>query len=137
MAAKEKKKLGGKVEIPRKEWVNFFDGFSRQHRSWLINLEVTQDGKKHALEARELPFQGVTVDLKHGDEDTTSITLEQGRQQYLTHTVPHTKRVLLEQTQQGADSGLTIESADGSKTMLKFRSPALPETVGGVEGGEV
>jgi len=27
-------------EIPREEWNNFFDVFSRQHKDWLATLEV-------------------------------------------------------------------------------------------------
>ena len=29
------------VEIPREEWLEFLDSFSRQHRNWLVTLEVT------------------------------------------------------------------------------------------------
>lgn len=27
-------------EIPRQEWNNFFDSFSRQHEGWLATLEI-------------------------------------------------------------------------------------------------
>ena len=41
-------------------------------------------------------------------------------------------RVALEETEEGAHKGLRIESEDGQTTLLRFRSPALPETVDGV-----
>jgi hypothetical protein len=41
-------------------------------------------------------------------------------------------RIYLERTNDGADAALQIESADGTKAILRFRATALPETVDGV-----
>ncbi len=123
-------------EIPRDQWLSFCDGFSRQHQGWLVNLEVTQDGQKAQPEARELPLGSIAASLKHGDDNTISIILDKGSNQYLTHNISNTKRILLEKTDQGADTGLRIEAADGTQALLQLRSPALPETLDGVTNAE-
>lgn len=41
-------------------------------------------------------------------------------------------RIFLQRTGDGADAALELESADGTKTILRFRASALPETVDGI-----
>jgi hypothetical protein len=43
-------------------------------------------------------------------------------------------RIFLLQTDDGADSALELESADGTRTILRFRASARPETVDGIVG---
>jgi Family of unknown function (DUF5335) len=123
-------------EIPRDQWVGFFDGFSQQHQGWLVNVQVTQNGQSSQLEARDLPLESIAASLKHGDDNTLSIILEQGQKQYLTHSISNAKRVLLLKTDAGADAGLCIEGAEGNKTEMNFRTPAQPETLDGVTRAE-
>jgi hypothetical protein len=40
--------------------------------------------------------------------------------------------VWVEETDEGADAAIEIESEDHATTLLKLRTPALPETVDGV-----
>src|SRR5258708_7726407 len=54
-------------EIPRNQWVRFFDVFSKNHDGWLIEVVVAGRGNRSRVEARRLPLQGITVDLKTGD----------------------------------------------------------------------
>jgi uncharacterized protein DUF5335 len=123
-------------EIPRDQWVSFFDGFSQQHQGWLASIEVTTKGSGSLIEANDLPLDSIVTNLKHGDQDTISIILAKGQDEYLTHNISNTKRVWLEKTSAGADAGLQLESADGSKTRLRFRTPATPETLDGVMSAE-
>ncbi len=122
-------------EISNNRWVEFFDSFSRQHQGWMVNVEITANGQKKQLEARELPLEGIAASLKD-KEDTISIILAKGRNEYMEHNVSGARRVLLEKTDEGADVGLRIEAADGSQTRVQFRSPAMPETLDGVTSSE-
>ncbi len=122
-------------EIPRDQWVAFFDGFSRQQQGWLVNVQVAQDGHQRQHEARDLPLESIATNLKDR-EDTISVILEQGQKQYITHSISGANRVLLEKTDQGADAGVEIDSADGNKTIVRFRSPVSPETVDGMTGAK-
>jgi hypothetical protein len=51
---------------------------------------------------------------------------------HITHAVHGVTRVSVEQTTDGADSALLVDSADGTRTVLRFRTAVLPETVDGL-----
>jgi len=118
-------------EIPRDEWVAFFDSFSRQHEGWLVRLEVFGSDIGAQVEAEEMPLQGIAADLKDGEE-TISIIIGEAPEQHVAHSIAAPTHVRLEETEQGAQEVLQIESADGSTTLLRFRSAVLPEMVDGV-----
>ena len=50
-------------EIPRDEWREFFDGFSRRHEGWLVTVEVLGSDIGAQVEAYELPLVGVTAEV--------------------------------------------------------------------------
>lgn len=118
-------------EIPRDEWVEFFDGFSRQHEGWLITVEVLGSELGAQVEARELRLEGISADLK-GDENAISIMVGETPDDHVTHTITQPTHVRLEQTREGANEAIQIESGDGVTTLLRFRSAMLPEMVDGV-----
>jgi hypothetical protein len=119
-------------DIPRDEWVKFLDSFSRQHERWLINVEVVTNGLGAHREMREKSLVGVSADLKARGKDTISIIAGDRPDDHVNHIINGPTRVVLEETEEGAHKGLRIEAADGETTLLRFRSPALPETVDGV-----
>jgi hypothetical protein len=51
---------------------------------------------------------------------------------HITHTISAPTQVSLEQTDEGADLVLAIKAADGTMTLLRFRSAMLPEMVDAV-----
>ncbi|HZQ47353.1 MAG TPA: DUF5335 family protein, partial [Verrucomicrobiae bacterium] len=106
-----KKKQAGRTgrEIPRSQWVRFFNRFSQDHEGWPAEVKVLENGRRSEVEARTLPLQGISVDLKAGANDTTSIMLDMKPTLHLTHLVPHTKHVVLKEDQQE----LEVVSADG------------------------
>jgi hypothetical protein len=120
-------------EIPREDWATFFDGFSRQHEGWLATLEVFDPEMGAQEEAHELPLKGVTIAAENGaPRKGVAITLGKTAGHQVTHTIAEPTRVWLNQTSAGANAALEIESADGAKTLLRFRSALPPEMVDGV-----
>lgn len=119
-------------EIPRDEWIEFFDGFSRQHEGWLAAVEVFGADIGAQVEARELPFAGITAEFKGSGENMISLLLGEEAEDHVTHTISRPTHVRLEQTAEGANAALQIESADGTTTLLRFRSAVLPEMVDGI-----
>jgi uncharacterized protein DUF5335 len=118
-------------EIPRSEWKGFFDTFSRQHEGWLATLEVLGSDVGAQEEAHELPLAGVS--LSSGGDETAAISIDLGTtpDEHVSHAISKPTTVWLEQTEQGANAALEIEVADGTKTLLRFRSPMLAEFVDG------
>jgi len=116
-------------EIPAAQWREFLDGFSRVHDGWLVTLEIL--GELGAqIEANQLPLRGITADR---DGDRTEITILLGdAERRVTHRVTGASHVRLDQTDEGADVALQIESEAGETTLLRFRSVVRPEMVDGV-----
>jgi hypothetical protein len=124
-------------EIERGDWSGFFDSFSQQHEGWLTALEELGAEVGAQVEVRELPFRGITFDHK-GEEGqgTVSIMLSEAEStEHVAHIISAPSGVQLEQTEDGADEALLIEAADGTKTLLRFRSVMLPEMVDGIVMG--
>lgn len=119
-------------EIPRAEWTRFLDIFSRQHEGWLATLEVLAPDIGAQQEARNLPLEGITATAKDVEPEAIAISLGKTPEDHVTHTITEPTRVWIEQTAQGANAALEIESGDGAKTLLRFRSALPAEMVDGV-----
>jgi len=119
-------------EIPRENWNSFFDTFSRQHEGWLATLEVLGRDFGAQEEAHELPLEGVSISSGTNEAETIAISIGKTPESHISHTVLKPTHVWIEQTQDGADAALEIESEDDSKTLLRFRSSVPPELVDGV-----
>lgn len=120
------------IEIPRAEWTAFLDSFSRQHQGWLATVEVIGPELGAQIEIHELPLNGVSFEEKGSDQDTILIDVSQAELTHATHTVSAPRHMRLLQTEEGAHKALELESADGLKTIVRFRSAVLPEMVDGV-----
>ena len=121
-------------EIPRDEWSPFLERYSRQHEGWLATLEVFGPEIGAQQEARDLPLEGITAASKDGNAGTASISISLGNtpDDHVTHTITDPTRLWLEQTSQGANAALEIESAGEVKTLLRFRSALPAEMVDGI-----
>ena len=119
-------------EIPRSEWRSFFDVFSRQHEGWLATLEIFGQEIGAQAEHGELPLKSVTLTPVVGKSEAITINLGKVPEDHIKHTVIEPTHVWIVQTSEGANAALEIESADETKTLLRFRSPVLPELVDGV-----
>ncbi|HYK22464.1 MAG TPA: DUF5335 family protein, partial [Pyrinomonadaceae bacterium] len=60
-------------EIPREQWNNFFDSFSRQHEGWLASLELMSTDLGAQEEAAELSFEGIS--LNSDTEEANAIVI--------------------------------------------------------------
>ncbi|HEV7747171.1 MAG TPA: DUF5335 family protein [Pyrinomonadaceae bacterium] len=119
-------------EIPRKEWSDFFDTFSRRHQGWLATLEIFGSEVGAQEEAHELPLEGLSVASEPDESEAIEISMGKAPDDHVSHAVEKPIRVWLEQSDEGADAALEIESEDQTKTLLRFRSPAPPELTEGV-----
>ena len=121
-------------EIPREDWSNFFDVFSRQHEGWLASLEVFGPEVGAQEEAHQLPFEGISIASGGDGADAIAINLGKTPEDHVTHTITKPEHVWLEQTDGGANAALEIESENQNKALLRFRSALPPEMVDGVVG---
>ena len=114
-------------EIPREQWNNFFDSFSRQHEGSLASLELMSRDLGAQEEAAELSFEGISLNSDTQETAAIVINLAKAPADHVSHMIDHPKHVWVQRTDDGADASLEIESEDDAKTLLRFRSPMLPE----------
>ena len=119
------------VVIPRADWRAKLDEFSTAHEGWRVSLEVLTPEIGAQPEIYELPLLGVVAEVGERSSAIMIAARSKEREQ-ITHTIHTPTRVQLEQSDEGADMALEIQSADHETAILRFMSPALTETVDGV-----
>lgn len=120
------------TQIPRSEWPAFLDRFNRQHEGWLVKLEIFDPEIGAQVEETGLPLSGLTVEWDEVEGDTMTIMAGHKPDDHVTHSISQPTEINLEQTDEGADTALSIKSADGTTALLSFRVAVLPETVDAV-----
>ena len=115
--------------IPRTEWREFADGFSRSHLGWLVSLTVNQPAGQPQYLVRDVPFEGMTVDEQHGHDEVVFVM---NGKEHFVHTVPWPRRIVLHRTAEGADESVNVLDCDSMETTVRFHTPAQPLLVDGV-----
>ena len=118
------------VEIPREGWTPTLDEFTAIHEGWLVSLDVLGSTIGAQPEITNLPLLGVSADRV--TDGPITISAARSAAEHITHTIHAPSRVYIERRDDGADVALQIESADGTKSILRFRVAALPETLDGI-----
>jgi len=115
--------------VPRSEWFRFFQEFSRRYEGWLVTVRVLHPSFGSQVEARELALEGIV-----SAADTSGpISLHLGgAAANVEHEIASPRQVWVEVDEGGAEEALGVVSEDGTKTIVEFRVPALPETVDGL-----
>jgi len=106
-------------EIPREQWREQLDAFSRRHEGCVARVSITTpDGKPH-IEARDLPLQGVSADSPR----TSAIAIELGDRadDHLTHEVAAPVSVTMDGSPGRDDAALKIRAADGTTVQVECR----------------
>jgi hypothetical protein len=118
------------VEIPPERWSAKLDEFTQVHEWALVSIDIWTAGVGKRREVANLPLLGVSAD-RHGTDRTVLMSVACPGDGHITHIAPGVTRVSVEQTTDGADSAVLVDSADGTRTVLRFRTAMLPETVDG------
>lgn len=109
--------------VSEKERQSFFRDFSRIHNGALVTISFVAPGTASRDEIVDQPLRGISDD---GNEVFVNAG-DGGARPHLERRVRNVDAVLLQQTDEGADAAVDIASVDGSRTVVRFRSPALPE----------
>jgi hypothetical protein len=106
-------------EIPREQWVRFFDDFSKNHEGWVVTLEVIGLDLGDQEEVNGLPLVGVSADVK-ARENKIEIIAGGELDADVTRFIDTPKRVWIKEARIPGDEALEVESEDGLKTLLNF-----------------
>ena len=105
-------------EIPRDGWEKFFSRFSNEHETQLVAVEVMSRDIGAQVEGRTVLLSGISL----ADDAGTSLALmfDSVNGEHLTHMVNNPTHVWIQQAPDKTDATLEIESADGTKTLVRF-----------------
>lgn len=123
------------VEVPRDEWPEFLETFSRQHRAWLTTVEQPA-GEIAAPAAEPRPLAGVTSEGDGRRVSAIEIAFA-GNSHGGVVRIQNPASLRLRKTDGGADRGLEIVDDDGVCTRVRFRAAAIPEMLDGIAPGEL
>ena len=109
-------------EVPRHQWREFFDRVSRLHVAEPVHVEVFRPDLGAQLEVARLPFEGISVDLKDGEN---SITIAAGTSpdDHIAHLIADPQQVWVLCGVAGDEEVIEIRAADLTTTLLHFDAP--------------
>lgn len=114
-------------DIPREQWIRFFDDFSKNHEGWIVTLEVLGADIGDQEEANNLPLVGISADVK-ARENRVEIIVGGRPDVDLTRSIERPKHVWVKEPRLPGDEAMEIESEDGIKTILNFHRIRPEET---------
>lgn len=116
--------------VPRSEWYRFFQEFSRRYQGWLVTVRVLHPRFGSQVEARDLPLEGI---VSPSDAfGPIEINVGGSAQSNIEHEIAGPEQVWVEVSEAGVEEAVGVVSQDGTKTIVEFRAPGLPETVDGI-----
>ena len=116
-------------QIPKAEWPEFFDSFSRKHQGWLVNMQILGPNVGAQMQEEELALEGITDEWDEVEGNKIIIMTGAKPDDHITHSISRPTDVSLEQTDEGADVALAIKAADGNTALLQFCVATRPELV--------
>jgi hypothetical protein len=105
-------------DIVREEWVSLLDEFTRQFSGSTARLEVVGRGGSQQVIAEALPFDGISADLKDG-EDSVSVILLAKDGSALNHIVDGVTRMQVDELN-GNVARIEIGAEGGTTTVLSL-----------------
>jgi len=117
-------------DIPRDQWREELESFSRSHEGWMVQVMVAEPDRPPHAEALNVPLQGVIA--TRGPGSAVSVMVGGRRTPHLTHEVRNAVKIDIEETDTGTTSALHVRAGDGSTTTVTFRSRMPAEEVDGL-----
>lgn len=117
-------------EIPRNQWTQFFDDFSKRHEGWMTTMEVNDPSIAAGTrtEAENLPLRGITADMKGQNDNIISIIMGHlpDEPDHVTRFINAPTKVTLHEDQAGDSGYFEIDSQNEGKTFIHFQPAGQP-----------
>jgi hypothetical protein len=110
------------LNIPKKEWGNFFDDLTKRRFEWKTSLEVIGRDIGSQSMSEGLPLKGVTAEFD-GDKYVVEILLGKDAEHHQTHNIYDPAVVAFLPNESDPGGILEIEESDGTKTLMKILEP--------------
>jgi hypothetical protein len=103
-------------EVPRSDWRQELDLFSREHEGTPARLEI-RDTAGPRTEARDLPFQGASADSPQSSR--IAISMGDAPDDHVTHEISDAVSVTIDDTERPGGR-LEVKGADGTTATVEF-----------------
>jgi len=120
-------------DVPRDQWTEFLDNFSRRHRAWLATIQQSGEAFGRTASA-EAPLGSVRA-TREGS-GMSAIEIAFAGDGHVPLRIEHPSALRVRQTGDGGESGLEIVDDEGVSTRVEFRSSARPDMLDGLAPGE-
>jgi hypothetical protein len=114
-------------EIPRDEWREFLDNFSREHEGWEVTVEVLAGTEGDQVLTSGSPLLGISYSGEQGSNESVSVIAGEDASDNINHTISTPSHIRVAQSDFGEPQGLQIESQTEPTTIVTFRSPMSGE----------
>jgi hypothetical protein len=122
-------------EIDPREWRQFTEAFSRRHEGWLVSLFVERLNGERDYIVRDVPFRGMAAETD-GQRQTVVVMVDGGGARHLTHTIARPSRIVVTETDEGAESAVSVTPEAGAVITTEFRTPMPAVEVDGIVSKE-
>jgi hypothetical protein len=103
-------------QIPRDDWPDFFDKFSRTHQGRTGTAELYGQGiPGNSMEANDLVFEGITYEEKGSDAHSVRVMLGK-----LTHEIPSPTQVWTRPSGDAGGEMIEVHGGDEHRLILKL-----------------
>ena len=107
-------------EIPTRQWGDFFEGFTRRHQDWLVQLEIFNSENAQQLSSQSLRLKSISAEPKANGRNKMIVIVGEGETTEVSQLIRKPSRVLLAQNNLGVDEGIEIDS-DNTLVVIRFR----------------
>ena len=108
------------TEIPRDAWTRFFTRFSQDHETQFVAVEVMGRDIGAQVEGQSLLLSGISP--ADDNNESLALSFDSVNGEHLTHMVNKPTHVWVQRAPDRTDEALEIESADGTRTLVRFPS---------------
>jgi len=110
-------------EIPEQQWIQYFNGFSKEHAGWPTTIEVLTAETGPQLVARNLSLQGISFDASGTRPGTIQVAAGDGPGANMSHVIDLPLHIREVQDDLNGDVTIEIEPARGAVTLVHVKQP--------------
>ncbi len=111
------------LEIPKSEWVSFFNRFNKENRDKIVSMMAINDEGYVVDSAERLPFASIEINPHNADNTIVQFAAGEVSATTLATTfIDKVDRIVLEETDNGDPHKLYIISSLGRSGEIKFHN---------------